>query len=131
MLPNEKVQELKNWLKTALAKVEFKGEDEDQKPLVDPFLIAIVTIIILLVTQFNSFFDALVVMSAVVMSTAGLLLGLLVMQEPLIVMGGIGIIALAGVIVSKNVIFILISIFKSEKTFAKWSCAQVFNVCAQ
>lgn len=114
-LPNDKVKELRAWLKTADLgegiRVEFKGEDEDQKEtgdfLVKAFLIAIITIIIILVTQFNSFFDALLVMSAVIMSTAGVLMGLLVMQEPFgIVMGGIGIIALAGVIVSNNVILI-------------------------
>ncbi|MEB3701855.1 Multidrug efflux pump subunit AcrB [Candidatus Bealeia paramacronuclearis] len=115
VLPNDKVNEIKTWLKTAdlgeHIRVEFKGEDEDQKEtgdfLIKAFLLAIAMIVIILVTQFNSFFHACLVMSAVIMSTAGVLMGLIIMQEPFgIVMGGIGIIALAGIIVSNNVILI-------------------------
>src|SRR6056297_2608359 len=60
-----------------------------------------------LVTQFNSFFQALVVMSAIVFSVAGVLLGLLVTGRPFsIVMSGIGVIALAGIVVNNNIVLI-------------------------
>ena len=62
---------------------------------------------IILVTQFNSFFSVMLVLSAVIMSTIGVFVGLMVMQVPFsIVMCGIGIIALAGIIVSNNIILI-------------------------
>lgn len=63
--------------------------------------------LIILVTQFNSFYQALLVMSAIVFSTAGVLLGLLVTGLPFgIVMGGIGVIALAGIVVNNNIVLI-------------------------
>ena len=62
---------------------------------------------VILVTQFNSFYQALVVMSAIVFSIAGVLFGLLVTGRPFgIVMGGIGVIALAGIVVNNNIVLI-------------------------
>jgi len=63
--------------------------------------------LILMVMQFNSFYQAFLILSAVVMSTAGVLLGLLVMQQPLsVLMSGIGIVALAGIVVNNNIVLI-------------------------
>lgn len=115
ILANDKVQELKAWLQsTNLAPgthIEFKGEDEDQKATVNflmkAFFIAIALICIILIMQFNSFIEAILVLSAVVMSIIGVLLGLLIMRQPFgVVMGGIGIISLAGIIVSNNILLI-------------------------
>ena len=62
---------------------------------------------ILLVTQFNSFYQALLILSAVVMSTIGVLLGLIVTGYPFsAIMTGIGIVALAGIIVNNNIVLI-------------------------
>jgi multidrug efflux pump len=62
---------------------------------------------IILVTQFNSFYQALLVLSAVVFSTVGVLLGLLITQQPFgIVMSGVGVIALAGIVVNNNIVLI-------------------------
>ena len=65
---------------------EFKGEDEEQKAaqafLIKAFAVALFLMAIILVTQFNSFYAALVILSAVVMSTIGVLLGLLVTHQP-------------------------------------------------
>jgi multidrug efflux pump len=62
---------------------------------------------IILVTQFNSFYQALLVLSAVAFSTVGVLLGLLVTDQPFgIVMSGIGVIALAGIVVNNNIVLI-------------------------
>jgi multidrug efflux pump len=92
-------------------KIEFKGEEEDKQEtsafLLKSFGIAIFLILIILVTQFNSFFDTLLILSSVVLSTIGVFIGLLVTGQPFgIVMGGIGVIALAGIIVSNNIILI-------------------------
>jgi multidrug efflux pump len=106
-------------LRAALAAAEtppgvmatFAGEAEEQEEaatfLISAFLAAIFLMLIALVTQFNSLYQAILVMSAIVFSTAGLLLGLLITGRPFgIVMGGIGIIALAGIVVNNNIVLI-------------------------
>jgi multidrug efflux pump len=89
----------------------FAGEAEDQAEsmifLVGAFITAIFLMFVILVIQFNNFFQALVVMSAIVFSIAGVLLGLIVTGRPFgIVMGGIGVIALAGIVVNNNIVLI-------------------------
>lgn len=89
----------------------FAGEAEDQAEsmifLVGAFATAIFLMFVILVLQFNSFFQAFVVMSAIVFSIAGVLLGLIVTGRPFgVVMGGIGVIALAGIVVNNNIVLI-------------------------
>jgi multidrug efflux pump len=114
-LANDKIKEIKQFLKEnppeSGVSVQFKGDQEDQNEsrtfLLNAFIVALFIILTILVAQFNSFFSAFLVLSAVVLATAGGLLGLLIMNQPFsIVMGGIGMIALAGIIVSNNIIFI-------------------------
>ena len=70
-------------------------------------MIALFLIAMILVTQFNSFYQSLLILSAVVFSTVGVLLGLLVTQQPFgIVMSGVGVIALAGIVVNNNIVLI-------------------------
>jgi len=115
VLPNDKVLEIKEWLETAglphAVDVTFKGEDEEQAAaqafLMKAFAVALFIMGIILVTQFNSFYSGVLILSAVVMSTVGVLLGLMVIQEPFgIVMSGIGVIALAGIVVNNNIVLI-------------------------
>jgi multidrug efflux pump len=94
-----------------LISVTFKGEDEEQREaavfLMTAFGIAIFLMTVILVTQFNSLYQALLVLSAIVFSTAGVLIGLLVTYQPFgIVMVGLGIIALAGIVVNNNIVLI-------------------------
>lgn len=114
-LVNDKVKEIQSWLQknpgNKKVKVTFKGEEEDKKEtgsfLIKAFMIAIFLIVIILVTQFNSFFSSMLVISSIGLSTVGVLVGLIVMNQAFsIVMSGIGVIALAGIIVSNNIIFI-------------------------
>lgn len=91
--------------------VTFKGEDEDQREaavfLMSAFGVAIFLMTVILVTQFNSLYQAVLVLSAIVFSTAGVLIGLLVTSQPFgIVMVGLGIIALAGIVVNNNIVLI-------------------------
>lgn len=87
------------------------GSDQDQKDAA-AFLgkaagAAVFLIFIVLLAQFNKFISVGLVLSAVVMSTIGVFLGLLIMGEPFgVVMTGIGIIALAGVVVNNNIVLI-------------------------
>ncbi|MAY61329.1 MAG: MFS transporter [Rhizobiales bacterium] len=87
------------------------GEDEEQKAagefLSKAFGAAIFLIFIVLLAQFNKFVSVFLVLTAVVMSTIGVFLGLLIMGQPFgVVMTGIGIIALAGVVVNNNIVLI-------------------------
>ncbi len=91
--------------------VKFKGEDEEQSQaqafLVKAFGVALFLMALILVTQFNSFYSAFLILSAVVMSTIGVFIGLLVTGQPFgIVMSGIGVIALAGIVVNNNIVLI-------------------------
>jgi multidrug efflux pump len=91
--------------------ITFRGQAEDQEEaadfLVTAFVLAIFLMFMILVTQFNSLFQAMMVLTAVVFSTAGVLLGLLMRFEPFgIVMSGIGIVALAGIVVNNNIVLI-------------------------
>ncbi|MGB1238963.1 MAG: efflux RND transporter permease subunit, partial [Pseudomonadales bacterium] len=71
------------------------------------FSIAIFMMFLILLTQFNQIYQALLVLSAIVFSTAGVLLGLMITGQPFgIVMGGVGIIALAGIVVNNNIVLI-------------------------
>ncbi|WP_461538580.1 efflux RND transporter permease subunit [Spongorhabdus nitratireducens] len=90
---------------------EFKGENEDQQEssefLQNAFSIALFVMTMILVTQFNSFYQASLIMSAVILSTGGVFLGLLVTSQPFgIVMCGIGVISLAGIVVNNNIVLI-------------------------
>ncbi|MCK5364434.1 MAG: efflux RND transporter permease subunit, partial [Gammaproteobacteria bacterium] len=115
VLANDKVTEIKHWLNSAnidpRVDIEFKGEDEEQRQaeafLGKAFGIALFIMAIILVTQFNSFYQALLILSAVVLSTVGVLLGLLITGQPFgIVMSGVGVIALAGIVVNNNIVLI-------------------------
>ncbi|MCR8915129.1 efflux RND transporter permease subunit [Marinobacter panjinensis] len=91
--------------------VRFAGENEDQQQasnfLASAFMVAIALMLLILVTQFNSLYQTLLILSAIVLSTAGVLLGLLLNGQSFgIVMVGMGIIALAGIVVNNNIILI-------------------------
>ena len=89
----------------------FAGEAEDQAEamtfLIGAFISAILLMFIILLIQFNNFYQSFIVMSAIVFSVAGVLIGLMVTGRPFgIVMGGIGVIALAGIVVNNNIVLI-------------------------
>ena len=115
ILADDKLRELQDWLKQSpldsRIQVDFKGEDEEQAKaqafLGKAFLVALFLMALILVTQFNSFYQAALILFAVVMSTVGVLIGLIATQSPFgIVMNGIGVIALAGIVVNNNIVLI-------------------------
>ena len=114
-LPDNKVKEVVAWLKTAnldsRVSITFKGENEEQKKaqqfLSKAFGVALFIMAVILVTQFNSFYSAGLILFAVVMSTGGVLIGLMITDQPFgIVMNGISVIALAGIVVNNNIVLI-------------------------
>ncbi|GAA3922072.1 efflux RND transporter permease subunit [Litoribacillus peritrichatus] len=115
VLVSDKLKELQQLLEKetfpADVRLRFKGEDEDAKEtgdfLAGAFVTAVVLMLLILVTQFNSFYQSILVLSAIVLSSAGVVLGLLVTNQPFgIVMCGLGIIALAGIVVNNNIVLI-------------------------
>ena len=90
---------------------KLKGEDEERDKagafLGKAFGTALFLIFAILLAQFNRFISVGLVLSAVLLSTIGVLLGLMIMGQPFgVVMTGIGIIANAGVIVNNNIVLI-------------------------
>jgi multidrug efflux pump len=115
VLAAAKTEEIREWLAGVelpeTVEVVFKGEDEEQAEaqafLVKAFGIALFVMAIILVTQFNSFYSAFLILSAVIMSTIGVMLGLMITGKPFgIVMTGVGVIALAGIVVNNNIVLI-------------------------
>ncbi len=115
LLVDDKVQEVRAWLAgqeiDPRVQITFKGEDEEQQAaqafLMKAFGVALFLMAIILITQFNSFYSAFLILSAVIMSTSGVMIGLLVTDQPFgIVMSGIGVIALAGIVVNYNIVLI-------------------------
>jgi len=91
--------------------MEFRGtiedQQEDQEFLVQAMLVALAMMAIILVTQFNSVYQALLILTAVGFSTGGVMLGHLIMDRPFgIIMSSVGVITLAGIVVNNNIVFI-------------------------
>ena len=62
---------------------------------------------VILLAQFNSFYNACLILLAVILSTTGVLIGILVMDQTFsIIMTGTGIVSLAGIVVNNNIILI-------------------------
>jgi len=114
--PNERIELLTDWLENegplpAGVEFEWTGDQEDQAEsqafLQTGFSAALGLMFIILLAQFNSFYNAVLVLLAVVLSTTGVLIGMLVMDQPFsIIMTGTGIVALAGIVVNNNIVLI-------------------------
>jgi multidrug efflux pump len=114
-LPPEVVAELQE-LAAALeidprVGVAFRGSTEDQAEdeqfLGRAMLMALAMMAIILVTQFNSLYQAGLILTAVLFSTGGVLLGHLIMGKPFgVIMSSVGVITLAGIVVNNNIVFI-------------------------
>ncbi|MBB3995346.1 multidrug efflux pump [Sulfitobacter undariae] len=112
---NERITEISKWLKTADLPdgitYEWTGDQEEQEEsqafLSSAFTAALGLMFIILLAQFNSLYNSILVLVAVVLSTTGVLIGMLVMDQTFsIIMTGTGIVALAGIVVNNNIILI-------------------------
>jgi multidrug efflux pump subunit AcrB len=91
--------------------LRYTGEQEEQietmEFLSNAFLIALLLMGFILVSQFNSLVKPFIILTSVVMSTVGVLIGLIVFRMPFgIIMTGVGIISLAGVVVNNAIVLI-------------------------
>lgn len=115
VLANDKLDEIRTWIATQTldpdVEIIYRGANEEQAETQAfvgvAFTLSLMLMGILLVTQFNSFYQAALILSAVIMSTVGVLLGLILLGYPFsAIMTGIGIVALAGIIVNNNIVLI-------------------------
>ena len=115
MTPDERIGALTEWLETgplpASVSWSFVGDQEEQTEsmafLSKAFLGALGLMFVILLAQFNSFYNSVLVLLAVVLSTTGVLIGMMVMQQPFsVIMTGTGIVALAGIVVNNNIVLI-------------------------
>lgn len=110
-----KVEELRTWMADqewpAGVQFTFAGADEQTAEtnafMVQAGLAAVFLMFLILLTQFNSFYQVFVVLSSIVMSVAGVLIGMMVTGQPFsAIMTGIGVIALAGVVLNNGIVLI-------------------------
>jgi multidrug efflux pump len=91
--------------------VKFRGANEEQAAAGDflgkAMLAALFLMFIILLTQFNSFYFSVLTLSTVVLSTVGVLLGMMITGQTFsIIMTGTGIVALAGIVVNNSIVLI-------------------------
>jgi multidrug efflux pump len=90
---------------------EWTGDQEDQAEsgafLMKAFAGSLALMFVILLAQFNSIYNSVLVLIAVVRSTTGVLIGMLVMGQAFsVIMTGTGIVALAGIVVNNNIVLI-------------------------
>jgi multidrug efflux pump len=109
------VAELKDFLAQQTlppgVEVRFEGADEDTAEAGAFFagaaMAALFMMAVILLWQFNNFWQVALTLSAVILSTAGVLVGVnLLLPYVSILMIGTGIVALAGIVVNNNIIMI-------------------------
>ncbi len=91
--------------------VGFAGEDAEfldaASFLGKSLLISIFIILLILMVQFNSFGKTLIIMSEVVFSIIGVLLGMAIFHMDFsVIMSGVGIVALAGIVVRNGILLV-------------------------
>ncbi|RYF93071.1 MAG: efflux RND transporter permease subunit, partial [Caulobacteraceae bacterium] len=116
---NQKIAQLRPWLEKApidpTVRWKFSGADEEGAEAAQFFMLAMLATLcmmaVILLWQFNSFYGIVVTLSAVVLSTVGVLLGVVAnvahtFDYISVIMLGTGVIALAGVVVGHNIVLV-------------------------
>ena len=112
---SQKVAELDDWLESQNLgngiSYKFSGMAEETEE-VNRFMIvagvtAVFMMLLMLITQFNSFYQSFIILSSVTISFVGVLLGLLITGKSFsTTMTGISIVTLAGIVVNNNIVLI-------------------------
>ncbi|MFO7786087.1 MAG: efflux RND transporter permease subunit [Thermodesulfobacteriota bacterium] len=115
-LANDIIRDMERILDTEITwprgyEYRFTGEQEEQDKARDflgkAFVATLFLILLILLTQFNSFFTPLVILTSVVLSLIGVFTGLLVTKTAFgVIMTGVGVISLAGVVVNNAIVLI-------------------------
>ncbi len=104
-------KELQNYSMPSEIDLQFTGEQEKQTEnmnfLLQALLIGLGGILLILVAQFNSIPKPIIILTAVLLSLAGVFLGLVVFQmDFIIIMTMMGIISLAGIVVNNAIVLV-------------------------
>ena len=138
ILPFDKNIEIGKWINdqnfSNEVEIKFAGTNEDGEEsaafLGRAMLAALFLMFIILLTQFNSFYQAAITLSTVVLSTVGALTGLLITGQVFsVIMSGLGIVSLAGIIVNNSIV--LIDTFNRLKDHAKNLNEAILHSAAQ
>jgi len=112
---DQMVGELQDWMKTQTfdpsVRYRFRGANEEQQESAEflggALIASLFLMFIILLTQFNSFYHSVLTLSTVVLSTVGVLIGMMVTGQPFsVIMTGTGIVALAGIVVNNSIVLI-------------------------
>jgi multidrug efflux pump len=112
---SERIGTIRKWISDngfdKQVRIKFRGSDEQQNEsgtfLIIAFAIALLVIGGILLIQFNNFWHVFVILSAVILSIFGALLGMLIEGQAFsIIMSGVGIVALIGVMVNHNIVLV-------------------------
>ena len=115
MVPDDKVAQVQNWLDGQqwddALQFRFRGADEEQKEsgefLQKAMIGSLFLMFIILLTQFNSFYQSALTLGTVVLAVFGAMIGMMVTgQKFSIIMTGTGIIALAGIVVNNAIVLL-------------------------
>ena len=115
LTPDDKVKEIQAWLDEQdwpeNIFLKFRGADEEQKEsgefLANAGAAALFLMFIILVTQYNSFYQTVLTLSTVILAVIGVLIGMMLTgQKFSIIMTGTGVIALAGIVVNNAIVLI-------------------------
>ena len=109
------VAHMKEWIEqqdfNPAVDIRFRGANEESDKsgafLSKALVVSIFLMAIILITQFNSFYYTVLIVSTVILSTVGVLIGMIVMGQAFsVILTGTGIIALAGIVVNNNIVLI-------------------------
>ena len=115
VIVSEKIRQIKEWLAvTDLGPgitIKYGGFEKYNTEaftyLVNAFILTLFLMMIMMVTQFNSFYQSIVILSAIALSFGGVFLSLLVFNRPISTMQtGIAFIALTGIVVNNNIVLV-------------------------
>ncbi len=115
VMPDAKIKQIEKWLKTRDwppgVSFKFRGADEEQKKsaafLQKAMMGALFLMFIILLTQFNSFYQTFLTLMTVVLSVVGVLIGMMVMGQTFsVIMTGTGVVALAGIVVNNAIVLL-------------------------
>lgn len=109
---NPKIQKvIDNYQKPAGVELTITGENEDQKESMQflgrAMLLSLFLIMFILITQFNSLTKPIIIVSEVFLSIIGVLFGFLIFHMPFsVIMTGMGVVALAGIVVRNGILLV-------------------------
>jgi multidrug efflux pump subunit AcrB len=102
---------LPQFQKSDAVDIKITGEQEDQAEsasfLSKALLLSLSLILFIMITQFNSVSKPIIILTEVIFSVIGVLLGFLITGMPMsIIMTGMGIVALAGIVVRNGILLV-------------------------